>query len=109
VVFEPHEWRYHYDCVRLHTGGEGNLLVPIHAYPVMNTVIFPRRLDMGYCPLAHTTRRTVQLACKVGHALPCPALAVTRLLGSYLPVPWRDEQPTPCPCNLIEPCQGRAA
>ena len=56
--------RYYYDCVRLHSEKE-NLLVPIHAYPVMNEVVFPRRIDFGVCPLSETATRTVVLRCKV--------------------------------------------
>jgi hypothetical protein len=64
IDFEPAEWRYYYDCVRLHTGDE-TLLVPIHAYPVVNEVIFPSKLDLGVCPLAETTTKVVMLRCNV--------------------------------------------
>jgi len=64
VIFQPNAWQYYYDCIRLHTPAE-NLLIPIHAYPVMNDVIFPRALDFGACPLSETTVRKVRLQCKV--------------------------------------------
>ncbi|CAN0008939.1 unnamed protein product [Ectocarpus sp. 6 AP-2014] len=64
VDFHPREHRYHYDCLRLHTDSE-NLLVPLHAYPVMNDVIFPERLDFGVHALGETVRRVVKMVCKV--------------------------------------------
>ncbi|CAM9368319.1 unnamed protein product [Ectocarpus fasciculatus] len=64
VDFHPREHRYHYDCLRLHTDSE-NLLVPLHAYPVMNDVIFPERLDFGVRALGETVRRVVKMVCKV--------------------------------------------
>ncbi|CAM9375864.1 unnamed protein product [Ectocarpus sp. 12 AP-2014] len=64
VDFHPREHRYHYDCLRLHTDSE-NLLVPLHAYPVMNDVIFPKRLDFGVHALGETVRRVVKMVCKV--------------------------------------------
>ncbi len=37
----------------LRQGGE-NLLVPMHAYPVMNETKFPRRIDFGKCAIGET-------------------------------------------------------
>jgi hypothetical protein len=65
IEFEPNEWRYYYDCIRLHLNDSQNLLVPIHAYPVMNEVTFPSRLDLGACPLAETMTRVLKLECNV--------------------------------------------
>ena len=64
VDFEPSEWKYHYDCIRIYTEAD-NLLVPIHAYPVMNEVNVPRRIDFGKCYLSETCKRVVRLACDV--------------------------------------------
>ena len=64
LEFCPTEWRYYYDCVRIHSDGE-NLLVPIHAYPVINDVLFPVRIDFGRCVLNEQYTRTVKLECKV--------------------------------------------
>ena len=64
IEFQPTEWRYYYDCVRIHVAKE-NLLVPVHAYPVMNEVRFPRRIDFGVCPLTTTVTKRFSLECKV--------------------------------------------
>ena len=48
VQFCPTEHRYYYDCVRVHAE-DGNLLVPLHAYPVMNETVFPSAVDFGLC------------------------------------------------------------
>eukprot|EP00741_Cyanophora_paradoxa_P023818 tig00021623_g23007.t1 len=64
VEFTPDEWRYYYDSVRVHAEDE-NILVPIHAYPVMNENVFPRFVDLGDCPISETTTRVIPLTCKV--------------------------------------------
>jgi hypothetical protein len=56
IDFEPTECRYHYDCIRISTES-GNLLVPIHGYPVVNAVRFPQRVDFGNCPLGETVTK----------------------------------------------------
>lgn len=43
IEFVPTEFRYYYDCVRVHTEDE-NLLVPLHAYPTMNDTKFPSKV-----------------------------------------------------------------
>ena len=46
IDFTPDAWRYYSDAVRVYCGNE-TLLVPIHAYPVMEALEIPRRLDFG--------------------------------------------------------------
>ena len=55
IEFRATDWRYYYDCIRVHSAWE-NLLVPIHAYPVMNDVIFPPRVDFGCCLLSRSSQ-----------------------------------------------------
>jgi hypothetical protein len=56
IDFEPTERRYHFDCIRIFTEAD-NLLIPIHAYPVLNKVQFPSRLDFGEVALRDTRRK----------------------------------------------------
>lgn len=51
--------------------------MPVHGYPVAAGLTFPRRIDMGTCPLAEPTSRLVELRCDVPIAFEY-ALTVTR-------------------------------
>ena len=64
VQFCPTEHRYYYDCVRVHAE-DGNLLVPLHAYPVMNETVFPSAVDFGLCAVGAEHAARVPLRCKV--------------------------------------------
>lgn len=64
IEFCPTETRYFYDCVRIHNEDE-NLLVPIHAYPVMNEVVFPKTINFGKCGVKRRHSRKISLQCKV--------------------------------------------
>jgi hypothetical protein len=43
----------------------GGLLIPLHAYPVMNEVQLPKRLDLGRVALGESTTQQLQLSCKL--------------------------------------------
>ena len=64
IEFKPNAWRYYYDCVRIHCEDE-NLLIPIHAYPVLNEVVFPQVLDFGAHALCDVRTKIVDIECKV--------------------------------------------
>lgn len=65
VEFTPDEWRYYYDCIRIHTKGEENLVIPIHAYPVMSTEDFPSQLVFPPVPVGHRMMKCLPLRCNV--------------------------------------------
>ncbi|WIA30506.1 hypothetical protein OEZ86_000590 [Tetradesmus obliquus] len=64
VEFTGQQLRYHYDCIRVQTEG-GGLLIPLHAYPVMNEAQLPKRLDLGKVALGESTTQQLQLSCKL--------------------------------------------
>ena len=60
VEFSPTEWRYYCDCIRVHNDDE-NLVIPVHAYPVMAEAFFPKHVDFGRCQLGKRHSRVVKL------------------------------------------------
>lgn len=42
-----------------------NLLVPLHAYPIMNETKFPKRIDFGRVMLGDCVTKRVKMECKV--------------------------------------------
>lgn len=76
VTFKASAFQYHYDCIQVRceevayasntdTVLLGNVLIPIHAYPVLNQVQFPSRMDFGAVPLGGVGKKHFDLTCSV--------------------------------------------
>ena len=64
VAFTPMDGvRYYYDCCRVHAEAVPGLVLPVHAYPVMNEVSFPKSIDFGACVVGETRTRKVAMTC----------------------------------------------
>ena len=65
VRFKPTEYKYYHDYVRIQTDGKLFILVPLHAYPVLNKLEFPRELRFGSVPLCEPKKLQIQLECSI--------------------------------------------
>ena len=61
VRFSASEYKYYYDCFSIQGEGDAAVLVPLHAYPIINKVYFPKHLEFGKIPLCEPTFRVSEL------------------------------------------------
>jgi len=64
IKFCPTEYKYYHDFLRIQTDAE-TLLIPLHAYPVLNKLDFPRSCSFGFVPLCEPRRKVVTLTCSI--------------------------------------------
>ena len=65
IKFTPKEYKYYHDHLRIQTEGSLFILVPLHAYPVLNKLDFPRTVAFGEAPLCEPQTRLITLRASI--------------------------------------------
>ena len=94
VTFEPNDYKYYYDHIRIHCDGQ-NLLVPVHGFPVINgesDQLLPAHVDFGTVSKPHAEKR-LQVKCtspvtfeyQIEWIKPHPNISIEPTNGEILP------------------------
>ena len=65
IKFTPKEYKYYHDYMRIQTEGGLYILIPLHAYPVLNKLDFPRNIVFSEAPLCEPQVRLLTLRCSI--------------------------------------------
>lgn len=65
IRFRPKEYKYYHDYIKIQTIGQQFILIPIHAYPVVNKLEFPRNILFGQTPLCEPSTKSFVLRCSI--------------------------------------------
>jgi hypothetical protein len=62
INFRPSEWKYYSDSIKIHSKSKDNILVPICAYPTVDTSSFPRSVTFVPTPVGQSRSHTISLS-----------------------------------------------
>ncbi|PAA64110.1 hypothetical protein BOX15_Mlig034468g1 [Macrostomum lignano] len=91
LEFKPTEVRYYYDALRIHSKDDkNNLIIPIHAYPVLGYNEFPKQVKFPPIPVGYRrtqiiplrSRAPVEFEFEIKITHPNPVFTVEPLSGS---------------------------
>ncbi|XP_066517148.1 cilia- and flagella-associated protein 221 [Hoplias malabaricus] len=63
VHFSPNEWRYFFDSIQVHCKGEEKLLIPVHAYPIIEDLHIPSHISLPAVALGQSMSHEIPLSC----------------------------------------------
>lgn len=61
VEFCTNEYNYYEDFIKIHCEGGNNLVIPLHAYPVLDMSSFPKQISFSNTPVCKSVCKRVKL------------------------------------------------
>lgn len=61
VEFSTNEYNYYEDFIKIHCEGGHNLVIPLHAYPVLDMTTFPKLIPFSNTPICKSVFKKVKL------------------------------------------------
>lgn len=61
VEFVAHKYQHYEDFIKIHCEDRHNLVIPLHAYPVLDMASFPKQISLLNTPICKTVHRKIPL------------------------------------------------